>query len=153
MLSVLVNTIAVLAGSLIGILFRNRLKESLRNSVMKALGLCTILIGVMSAIQTKELLCIILCMVLGTILGELLKIDDGIEHAGDAIKAKLLKGKASNSGLESFTDGFVSACILFCIGSMTIVGSLEAGIRHNYSIIYAKSCEFFTKDEIVPKII
>lgn len=139
MLSVLVNTIAVLAGSLIGILFRNRLKESLRNSVMKALGLCTILIGVMSAIQTKELLCIILCMVLGTILGELLKIDDGIEHAGDAIKAKLLKGKASNSGLESFTDGFVSACILFCIGSMTIVGSLEAGIRHNYSIIYAKS--------------
>ena len=130
---VLVNTIAVLAGSLIGILFRNRLKESLRNSVMKALGLCTILIGVMSAIQTKELLCIILCMVLGTILGELLKIDDGIEHAGDAIKAKLLKGKASNSGLESFTDGFVSACILFCIGSMTIVGSLEAGIRHNYS--------------------
>ena len=127
MLSVLVNTIAVLAGSLIGILFRNRLKESLRNSVMKALGLCTILIGVMSAIQTKELLCIILCMVLGTILGELLKIDDGIEHAGDAIKAKLLKGKASNSGLESFTDGFVSACILFCIGSMTIVGSLEAG--------------------------
>jgi hypothetical protein len=78
-------------------------------------------------------------MVLGTLLGELLRIDAGIEHAGDAIKAKLLKGKAGNAGLESFTDGFVSASILFCIGSMTIVGSLEAGIRHNYSIIYAKS--------------
>ena len=137
--SVLVNTAAVLAGSTIGILFRNRLKESLRNSIMKALGLCTVLIGIMSAIETKELLCIIICMVLGTLLGELLRIDDGIEHAGDAIKAKLLKGKAGNSGLESFTDGFVSASILFCIGSMTIVGSLEAGIRHNYSIIYAKS--------------
>jgi hypothetical protein len=137
--SVLVNTAAVLAGSTIGILFRNRLKESLRDSIMKALGLCTVLIGIMSAIETKELLCIIICMVLGTILGELLRIDDGIEHAGDAIKAKLLKGKAGNAGLESFTDGFVSASILFCIGSMTIVGSLEAGIRHNYSIIYAKS--------------
>ena len=139
MLSVLVNTLTVLAGSLIGILFRNHIKESLRESIMKALGLCTILIGIMSAIETKELLCLIICMVLGTLMGELLRIDDGIEHAGDAIKAKLPKRNAGNSGMESFTDGFVSASILFCIGSMTIVGSLEAGIRHNYSIIFAKS--------------
>jgi uncharacterized membrane protein YqgA involved in biofilm formation len=129
----------VLAGSLIGILFRNRLKESLRNAVMKALGLCTVLIGVSSAVATKDLLCVIVCMVLGTVLGELMRIDDGIEHAGDAIKAKLLRGKAGGGAMESFTEGFVSACILFCIGSMTIMGSLEAGIRHNYSIIYAKS--------------
>ena len=139
MISVFVNTVAVLLGSLIGILFRSRLKETLRNSVMKALGLCTMLIGIMSAIETQQLLCVILCMVLGTLLGELLRIDDGIEHAGDAIKAKLLRGKVGASGLENFTDGFVSACILFCIGSMTIVGSLEAGIRGNHSIIYAKS--------------
>ena len=78
----------------------------------------------------------ILAMVLGTVLGELLRIDDGIEHAGDAIKNKLFRGGTGNS---RFTEGFVSACILFCIGSMTIVGSLEAGINHNYSIIYAKS--------------
>ena len=142
MIAVLVNTVAVLVGSMIGILFRNRLKESLRESIMKALGLCTLLIGVQSAVGTQELLCVILCMVLGTLLGELLRIDEGIEHAGDAIKAKLFRGKrdgAPASGLESFTDGFVSACILFCIGSMTIVGSLEAGIRNNNSILYAKS--------------
>ena len=137
--AVFVNTFTVLAGSLIGILFRNRLKESLRNAVMKALGLCTVLIGVSSAVATQDLLCVIVCMVLGTVLGELMRIDDGIEHAGDAIKAKLLRGKAGGGAMESFTEGFVSACILFCIGSMTIMGSLEAGIRHNYSIIYAKS--------------
>ena len=137
--AVFVDTFRVLAGSLIGILFRNRLKESLRNAVMKALGLCTVLIGVSSAVATKDLLCVIVCMVLGTVLGELMRIDDGIEHAGDAIKAKLLRGKAGGGVMESFTEGFVSACILFCIGSMTIMGSLEAGIRHNYSIIYAKS--------------
>ena len=138
--AVLVNTATVLVGSLIGILFRNRLKESLRNAVMKALGLCTLLIGISSAIATQNLLCVILCMVVGTVIGELLKIDDGIEHAGDAIKAKLMKGNGSsgNRSMESFTDGFVSASILFCIGSMTIMGSLEAGIRHDYSIIYAK---------------
>ena len=139
MIGVLVNTVAVLAGSIIGILFRNRLKESLRNSVMKALGLCTLLIGIMSAVETKELLCIIICMVLGTLLGEVLHIDDRIENAADSIKGKLLKGRSGGSGMESFTDGFVSASILFCIGSMTIVGSLEAGIRHNYSILFAKS--------------
>ncbi len=139
MIAVLVNTVAVLAGSIIGILFRNRLKESLRNSVMKALGLCTLLIGVMSAVETQELLGVIVCMVLGTLLGELLRIDDRIENAGDAIKGKLLKGRPGGSGMESFTDGFVSASILFCIGSMTIVGSLEAGIRQNYSILFAKS--------------
>ena len=74
--AVLVNTATVLAGSLIGILFRNRLKESLRDAVMKALGLCTLLIGISSAIKTQELLCVILCMVLGTVLGELLRIED-----------------------------------------------------------------------------
>ena len=133
--AVFVNTGTVLAGSLIGILLRNRLKESLRNAVMKALGLCTLLIGIQSAIATKELLCVILCMALGTVLGEMIRIDDGIEHAGDFVKGKLPEKLREGR----FTDGFVSACILFCIGSMTIMGSLEAGIRHNYSIIYAKS--------------
>ena len=137
--AVIVNTVTVLAGSLIGILFRNRLKESLRSAVMKALGLCTLLIGVSSAIATQNLLCVIVCMAVGTVLGELMRIDDGIEHAGDAIKIRLLKRRAREDDLGNFTEGFVSACILFCIGSMTIVGSLEAGIRHNYSIIFAKS--------------
>lgn len=136
MIAVIVNMATVVAGSLIGILLRNRLRESLQNALMKALALCTVLIGVSSAIATQELLCVILCMVIGTALGELIRIDDGIEHAGDFVKEKLFKGKVKES---RFTEGLVSACILFCIGSMTIVGSLEAGINHNYSIIYAKS--------------
>ena len=136
MIAVFVNMGTVLAGSLLGILLRNRLKLSLQDALMKALGLCTVLIGVSSAIGTADVLCVIMCMAIGTALGEWIRIDDGIEHAGDWIKGKLFK----NGGGESrFTEGFVSACILFCIGSMTIVGSLEAGIKHDYSIIYAKS--------------
>ena len=136
MIAVLVNMATVLVGSLLGILLRNRLKESFQRALMKALALCTAVIGISSAIQTEDLLCVILTMVVGTALGELLRIDDGIEHAGDFLKDKLLGKKAGES---RFTEGFVSACILFCIGSMTIVGSLEAGINHNYSIIFAKS--------------
>lgn len=136
MIAVLVNMATVVAGSLIGILLRNRLRESLQNALLKALGLCTALIGMQSALGTQALLCVILSMAIGTALGELLRIDDGIEKAGDFVREKLFHGKTGNS---RFTEGFVSACILFCIGSMTIVGSLEAGINHNYSIIYAKS--------------
>ena len=139
MLAVFVNMATVLLGSAIGILFRKRIKESYTKAIISALALVTMVIGITSAIPTQNLLCVIVCMVLGTVLGELMRIDDGIEHAGDAIKAKLLRGKAGGGAMESFTEGFVSACILFCIGSMTIMGSLEAGIRHNYSIIYAKS--------------
>ncbi len=136
MIAVIVNTFAVLVGSIVGILFRSRLNENLRNAVMKALGLCTALIGFQSALGTNALLCVIFCMVLGTVLGELLRIDDRLEHLADRVKAKI-----AAHGIEtgSFTEGFVSSCILFCIGSMTIMGSLEAGIRHNYTIIYAKS--------------
>ena len=136
MIAVFVNTLAVLLGSSIGILFRSRLKPELRDAVMKALGLCTVLIGIQSGLGTQRLLCVILCLVFGTVLGELLHLDDRLERAGDSIKKQLAK-----RGIETgrFTDGFVSASILFCIGSMTIMGSLEAGIRHDYSIIYAKS--------------
>lgn len=140
MIAVIVNTVTVLIGSLLGILLRKRLKPGLQEALMKALALCTVLIGISSAIGTQELLCVILCMVLGTALGEALRIDNGIEHVGDAIKARLFR---EGNGESRFTEGFLSACILFCIGSMTIVGSLEAGINHNYDIIYAKSAMDF----------
>jgi len=136
MIAVFVNMGTVLAGSLIGLLFSSRLSEKFQNAMMTALALCTVVIGVSSAIATADILCVIISMALGTALGELMRIDDGIEHAGDFIKGKVLRGKAGDS---RFTEGFVSACILFCVGSMTIMGSLEAGINQNYSIIYAKS--------------
>ncbi len=134
--AVFVNMGTVLAGSLLGMLLKNRLREDLRNAVMTALGLCTALIGISSAIATADVLCVIFSLALGTLVGELLRLHDAIENAGDFIKIRLLRGKAAGS---RFTEGFVSACILFCVGSMTIMGSLEAGIHGDYSIIFAKS--------------
>ena len=136
MLAVFVNMATVLLGSAIGILFRKRIKESYTKAIITALALVTIVIGITSAIPTQDLLCVIVCMALGTMLGELLRLDDRINGAGDWLKSKVLRGKAQDS---RFTEGFVSACILFCVGSMTIMGSLEAGVNHNYSIIFAKS--------------
>lgn len=134
--AVFVNMGTVFLGSLIGILFSSRLSQRLQDAMMTALALCTAVIGMSSALATGDILCVILCMALGTALGETMRIHDGIGHAGDFIKTKLLRGRAGES---RFTEGFVSACILFCVGSMTIMGSLEAGIHGDYSIIFAKS--------------
>jgi len=136
MVAVLVNVATVLLGSTVGLIFRNKINEKFTKAVISALALVTILIGLSSALDTADILCVIICMALGTIIGELIHIDDGIEGAGDFIKKKLLKGKNKEN---RFTEGFVTACIVFCVGSMTIMGSFEAGINGNNSIIYAKS--------------
>ena len=136
MIAVLVNVSTVLLGSMVGLIFRNKINEKFTKAVISALALVTILIGLSSALGTADILCVIICMALGTIVGELIRIDNGIEGAGDFIKKKLLKGKNSEN---RFTEGFVTACIVFCVGSMTIMGSFEAGINGNNSIIYAKS--------------
>lgn len=136
MLAVFVNTITVIIGSLIGLVFSGKIKEKYTNALVTGLALITVLIGVQSAIKTANVLCVIVCMVIGIIVGELCRIDDGIEGAGEWIKKKVLRGRTTNG---RFAEGFVSACILFCVGSMTIMGSIEAGINHDYSIIFAKS--------------
>ncbi|MCF0120468.1 MAG: DUF554 domain-containing protein [Oscillospiraceae bacterium] len=136
MLAVFVNMGTVLLGSFIGILFRNKIKQNYIEIIISALALVTMVIGIISAVATEDMLCLIICIVIGTAVGTVLNIDARIDGAGDFIKSKLLKGK--NLG-GRFTEGFVSACILFCVGSMTIMGSFEAGINHNYSIIFAKS--------------
>ena len=136
MVAVLLNVATVLLGSTVGLIFINKINEKFTKAVISALALVTILIGLSSALGTADILCVIICMALGTIIGELIRIDDGIEGAGDFIKRKLLKGKNKEN---RFTEGFVTACIVFCVGSMTIMGSFEAGINGNNSIIYAKS--------------
>lgn len=97
MLAVIVNMATVIAGSLIGIFLRSRLKESFRLGIMKALALCTVIIGITSAIGTGDILCVIISMAVGTALGEALRIDDGIDHLGDGIKNKLFKNGGGGS--------------------------------------------------------
>lgn len=136
MLGVVVNAVAVLVGGIIGVVFKKGIKEEYANAIMKAIGLVVVVIGVQSAVKSENTLCVIICLVLGTAIGELLNIDKGINLLGDKVKAKVEKGK---SGKSRFTEAFVTTCILFCVGSMTIVGSLEAGVNHDYSILFAKS--------------
>jgi uncharacterized membrane protein YqgA involved in biofilm formation len=94
-----------------------------------------LLIGVSSALETQNILCVILCMAFGILLGEALRIEDRLDSLGEKLKARVSRGGESGR----FTEGFMTATLLFCVGSMAIMGSMEAGIRGDYSIILSKS--------------
>ena len=134
MLGVLANTFAVLIGGGIGMLCGSRIKSRYTESLMTALGLATMGMGVASAVGTEDVLCIILCCSLGTVIGELLHIDDGVNALG-RIAERRLGGRAGGS----FTSAFVSCSIMFCVGSMAVMGSVEAGINGDNSILFAKA--------------
>ena len=134
MLATVVNVILVLIGSAAGLLFKNFISERFTTALTRALGLCTVGIGVSSLIGTQDMLCVIVCMVIGTAIGHAIDLERRLEGAGDLLKAKLIKG---NSG-SRFTEGFVTAFLLYCVGAMSITGSIEAGLNHNYKIIISK---------------
>ena len=136
MLGVLANSLAVLVGGIIGMLCGSRIKSKYTDSLMVALGLATMGMGVASTVGTTDVLCIIVCCSLGTVIGEILHIDDGVNALGRFAERKFA-GKGGDS--VSFTSAFVSCSIMFCIGSMAVMGSVEAGLNGDNSILFAKA--------------
>lgn len=134
MIAAIVNAVVVVLGGLLGLALGGRLQERHTQTIAAALGICTVVIGITSAIDTSNILIVIICLVIGTILGELLQIEHRLDTLGDWLKAKVAK-----NGGGRFTEGFVTASLLFCVGSMAIMGSFDAGLRGDYNTIFAKS--------------
>ena len=135
MIATFINAGLVLLGSIIGLLFKKYISDRFSSVITQALALCVLVIGITMAIQTADTLCVILCMVLGTLLGEALKIEQRLDGAGEFLRRKLIRTEGSSS---RFTEGFVTATLLYCVGAMAITGSIEAGLNHNYGIIVSK---------------
>ena len=132
MLGTIVNSLSILAGGLVGSLFKNKVSNAYNETIMKALGLSVILIGLKSALEVNNILLLIICLTLGTLVGEMMKIEKGIENIGAFLERKFSK----QNGLA---NGFVTASLVYCVGAMAIMGSLESGLTNNHSILYAKS--------------
>ncbi len=129
----LVNTGTVLLGSTLGLLIGSKLPDRIKNMVMHALGLSTLLIGLKMAFKTENILFVIGSLAAGGIIGELLKLEERLESLGEFIKRKV----KSESG--TFVLGFVTSSLVFCIGPMTIVGSIQDGVSGDTNLLYAKS--------------
>ncbi len=143
-----INAAAVIVGSLIGILFKRCIREEMNAAVQKALGLAVIFIGINGVIANMftvnadgtiasagELL-LIFSLVLGTIAGELLRIDERLNSLGDKLEQRF--------HLSNFSAGIVNATLLFCVGAMAIIGSLNDGLTGDSSVLIVKSALDFT---------
>lgn len=131
----LVNVATVLLGSTLGLLLGRALPERLGKALMTALGLCTVFIGISGSLSAKNTLVIILSLVIGTVIGELCDLDKGVNKLGTTIENKLGQG-----GKGTVAQGFVTASLVFCVGAMTIVGSLNSGLTGDHTMLYTKSC-------------
>jgi hypothetical protein len=136
MFATFLNCALIIVGSLLGILLRNHISERFITIVTQALSLCVLAIGFSAAIGTQNTLCVIVCMVLGTLLGEWLRIEERLDHMGEFLKKSFMKGEGANS---RFTEGFVTASVLFCVGAMAVMGSIDAGVKGDYSLLVSKS--------------
>ena len=133
MIGASVNTLAAVVGGLLGSLLKNGIPERFADLVQKGLALCVLYIGIKGSLVGTNTLVTILSLVLGAILGELMNIDGAIERLGAWAQRKLSKG-GSRLG-----EGFVTASLLFCVGSMAVVGSLQSGLTGNHETIFTKS--------------
>ncbi len=139
MLGVISNSLAIVAGGLLGIIFKKYIPKNLGDVLLKALGLCVIYIGIDGALTGENTLVLILSMVIGTVIGTLLKLEDRFSNFGKKCEEKFKKSDNKEYNRNSFSEGFVNASLLFCVGAMAVVGSLQAGIAGNNSTLFTKS--------------
>ena len=133
---VLVNTGTVLAGSLLGLLFKKGIPEKVSRAVMIALGLFTLYIGMDGALGTQSPLIVVASLVLGAIIGTLLDIDGAINRLGLWAERKFKRGDGET---VSIAEGFMTASLLFCVGAMTVNGAIEAGVRGVNTLFFTKA--------------
>ena len=135
MLGVIVNALAVVLGSVLGLLLKKGFPEKIVTPVMTAVGLCVIYIGLDGISCGENALVIIISMVLGVIVGTLLNIDGKFNSLGTKMENKL--DKSGEKG--TFAKAFVNSTLLFCVGAMAIVGSINAGLKGDNSVLFTKS--------------
>ncbi len=130
-----VNSFAIIIGTIIGIWFGGRFSENIRKMIMQALGLGIILIGLKMAITSEQLVFVLISMVFGAWIGEYLGIEGALHKIGLLIQKKV--GNVSGGG--NIAQAFVTSTLLFCVGAMAIMGAIESGITGNHDTLYAKS--------------
>ncbi|MDR1673679.1 MAG: DUF554 domain-containing protein [Bacteroidales bacterium] len=139
MVGTLVNAAAIIAGSSIGLVFKKNMPEKYQDMYFQAVGLFTMLLGIQMAVGIVEHLFVVLSLVLGGFIGVWCKLGEKTDRFGNFIKMKV---KSKN---EHFTEGMVTGFLLFCMGSMTIVGAIEEGFGATSKLLLTKSVmDFFS---------
>ncbi|GMO48861.1 MAG: DUF554 domain-containing protein [Termitinemataceae bacterium] len=140
MLGPFINASVILVCALLGAFFVRGIPARFDYIVKKAIALSIIFVGLRGALENQHTLLLILSLVLGAVIGELINIDKWMNKLGELCEKKFARSlKGGNSSNGNFTKGFVEASILFCSGSMAIVGSMQSGLSGNHEMLFAKS--------------
>jgi uncharacterized protein len=134
MTGTLINTATVIVGSTVGTFLRSRFPDRVRQMVMWGVGLVSLVIGLQMSLSTKNILVVLGSLLTGGIIGELIGLEEGLKKVGDKLQAKLSTDKDS-----TFSKGFVTSSLLFCVGPMTILGSIQDGLSGDYTLLATKS--------------
>lgn len=135
MIGTLINFATVMVGGLLGLLVGQRLPERIKSIVIAGLGLMTIVLGVSQAIKTENSLIPLLALIIGSVIGEIINIDKGINNLGDWLKKRFDRPGSE----QNFTLAFVLASLQFCVGPLTILGSLNDGLSGDFSLLAIKA--------------
>jgi uncharacterized membrane protein YqgA involved in biofilm formation len=134
MTGTLINTATVIVGSTLGTFLRSRFPDRVRRMVIWGVGLVSLVIGLQMSLTTKNILVVLGSLLTGGIIGELVRLHEGLNRLGDILQAQLTTEKDS-----AFSKGFVTASLLFCVGPMTILGSIQDGLSGDYTLLATKS--------------
>lgn len=132
----LINAVTVWAGCILGLLLKKGMPERMGDSIMKALALCVLYIGISGSLDGENVLIAIISVAVGTVIGELLDLNRRLESLGAFIQSKF---NGSGEGQASLAAAFVTSSLLFCTGAMSIVGALQSGLSLDHSTLIAKS--------------
>lgn len=138
MIGTAINIATVVLGGGLGTVLGQRLPERIRETVMHGLGLVTLVVGLRLTTQTKNVLIVLGSVLVGAIIGEWWRIDVGLERLSEWLRRRVARF-SSESSLTHFTEGFVTASLVFCVGPMTILGSIQDGLRGDYTLLAIKS--------------
>lgn len=133
MLGTIVNTAAILLGCALGLLLKKGIPERMTDAVMKGLALCVIYIGIDGMLEGSKTLAVIIATAAGGALGTLCDLNGKLEKLGQGVEARLSKG---GNGIAS---AFVTASLIYCVGAMSVVGSLQSGLSGDCSMLYTKA--------------
>lgn len=133
MFGTIVNSIAIVVGGIIGMLLKKGIKEDYKSTIMDGIALSVIVIGIAGGISSENIILVISSIVIGAIIGETIGIENKLDDLGNKLQSKFGKGDGN------FSKGFVTASLIYCVGAMAIIGSLESGIQGNHETLFAKS--------------
>lgn len=131
----LVNCLTIILGCIVGLFIKGKVNEKISTTVMNALGLCTLYIGISGSLKCDDPIQMIVSMAAGALIGEIIDIDKWLTKLGGYLENKFKK----KDNKISISEGFVTSSLLFCVGAMAIVGSLESGLNGDNTTLYAKS--------------